>query len=57
MLGYGPVVHGCEADELTSFFAAFSTGDRTRSFLKVQDGCDYRCSYCTIPFGSIDEIR
>ena len=34
------VVHGCEADELTSFFAAFSTGDRTRSFLKVQDGCD-----------------
>ena len=45
----GPVVHGCEADELTSFFAAFSTGDRTRSFLKVQDGCDYRCSYCTIP--------
>ena len=43
------VVHGCEADELTSFFAAFSTGDRTRSFLKVQDGCDYRCSYCTIP--------
>ena len=45
----GTVVHGCEADELTSFFAAFSTGDRTRSFLKVQDGCDYRCSYCTIP--------
>ena len=45
----GTVVHGWEADELTSFFAAFSTGDRTRSFLKVQDGCDYRCSYCTIP--------
>ncbi len=42
-------VHGCEAEELTGFFAAFSSGDRTRAFLKVQDGCDYRCSYCTIP--------
>jgi threonylcarbamoyladenosine tRNA methylthiotransferase MtaB len=31
------------------FFAAYSSGDRTRSFLKVQDGCDYRCSYCTVP--------
>lgn len=42
-------VHACEAGELTGFFNAFSSGDRTRSFLKVQDGCDYRCSYCTIP--------
>ena len=42
-------VHTCEAGELTNFFAAFSTGDRTRSFLKVQDGCNYHCSYCTIP--------
>ncbi len=42
-------VHTCDAEELTSFFAAFSSGDRTRAFLKVQDGCDYRCSYCTIP--------
>lgn len=42
-------IHTCAASELTSFFASFSTGDRTRSFLKVQDGCDYRCSYCTIP--------
>lgn len=42
-------VHTCEASELTQFFAAFSTGDRTRSFLKVQDGCNYHCSYCTIP--------
>lgn len=32
------------------FYPSFSVGDRTRSFLKVQDGCDYRCSYCTIPF-------
>jgi threonylcarbamoyladenosine tRNA methylthiotransferase MtaB len=31
------------------FFAAYSSDDRTRSFLKVQDGCDYRCSYCTVP--------
>jgi threonylcarbamoyladenosine tRNA methylthiotransferase MtaB len=31
------------------FFSAYSSGDRTRSFLKVQDGCDYRCSYCTVP--------
>mgnify|MGYP000011268289 CR=1 FL=1 len=45
----GAAVHACEAEELTGFFAAFSSGDRTRSFLKVQDGCDYRCSYCTIP--------
>jgi threonylcarbamoyladenosine tRNA methylthiotransferase MtaB len=32
-----------------SFHASFSAGDRTRSFLKVQDGCDYFCSFCTIP--------
>jgi threonylcarbamoyladenosine tRNA methylthiotransferase MtaB len=32
-----------------SFFPAYSSGDRTRSFLKVQDGCDYHCSYCTVP--------
>lgn len=42
-------VHTCAAEQISSFFAAFSTGDRTRAFLKVQDGCDYRCSYCTIP--------
>ena len=41
-------VSSCETEELTSFFAAFSSGDRTRAFLKVQDGCDYCCSYCTI---------
>ena len=46
---FGAVIHTCEVEELTGFFAAFSSGDRTRSFLKVQDGCSYRCSYCTIP--------
>ena len=55
-------VHCSPEGELTRFFAAFSGGDRTRAFLKVQDGCDYRCSYCTIPMArgasrnaSIDE--
>lgn len=43
-------VYSCETDELTTFFAAFSSGDRTRAFLKVQDGCDYCCSYCTIHY-------
>jgi threonylcarbamoyladenosine tRNA methylthiotransferase MtaB len=42
-------VHSCEVDEITQFDAAYSSGDRTRSFLKVQDGCDYPCTYCTIP--------
>lgn len=41
-------VTSCTTEELTRFFAAFSSGDRTRAFLKVQDGCDYCCSYCTI---------
>jgi len=44
------IVTSCTTEELTRFFAAFSGGDRTRAFLKVQDGCDYFCSYCTIPF-------
>ena len=35
--------------QMTSIFPAYSSGDRTRSFLKVQDGCDYHCSYCTVP--------
>ncbi len=43
-------VYSCDADSITSFFAAFSSGDRTRAFLKVQDGCDYCCSYCTIHY-------
>jgi threonylcarbamoyladenosine tRNA methylthiotransferase MtaB len=37
-----------------SFFPAFSSGDRTRSFLKVQDGCDYHCTYCTVPLARGD---
>lgn len=41
-------VYGCSTDQLTSFFSAFSSGDRTRAYLKVQDGCDYCCTYCTI---------
>ena len=44
-----PRIFSCEINEVDSFFQAFSSGDRTRSFLKVQDGCDYKCSYCTIP--------
>ena len=43
-------VYSCHCEEITRFFAAFSTGDRTRSFLKVQDGCDYKCAYCTIHY-------
>ena len=41
-------IHGCEIENL-NFISSFSLFDRTRSFLKVQDGCDYPCSYCTIP--------
>lgn len=36
--------------ENSNFFPAFSTGERTRSFLKVQDGCDFKCAYCTVPY-------
>ncbi len=43
------MVHAGEVREVNTFHAAFSFGDRTRSFLKVQDGCDYKCSFCTIP--------
>ena len=34
----------------STFFPAYSSGERTRSFLKVQDGCDYKCHYCTVPY-------
>lgn len=44
----GQKVFSCDIDLVTECFPAYSSGDRTRSFLKVQDGCDYRCSYCTI---------
>ncbi len=39
----------CDIAEVTGFNASFSANDRTRTFLKVQDGCDYTCSFCTIP--------
>lgn len=39
----------CDIEEVSGFTASFSQNDRTRTFLKVQDGCDYNCSFCTIP--------
>ena len=36
--------------DISTFFPAYSSGERTRSFLKVQDGCDYKCNYCTVPY-------
>lgn len=42
-------VHSCEISEANFYEGAYSIGDRTRAFLKVQDGCDYKCTYCTIP--------
>ena len=36
--------------DTSTFFPAYSSGERTRSFLKVQDGCDYKCHYCTVPY-------
>jgi threonylcarbamoyladenosine tRNA methylthiotransferase MtaB len=39
----------CEIDEVAGFHSSYSIHDRTRTFLKVQDGCDYNCSFCTIP--------
>ena len=45
-------VHGieCCGKGVSTFFPAYSSGERTRSFLKVQDGCDYKCHYCTVPY-------
>jgi threonylcarbamoyladenosine tRNA methylthiotransferase MtaB len=43
------LVHNCEIADANFFVDAYSVGDRTRSFLKVQDGCDYSCTFCTIP--------
>ncbi len=42
-------IQSCEIGEADFFVDAYSVGDRTRSFLKVQDGCDYSCTFCTIP--------
>lgn len=63
-----PRIHSCEINEVTGFRSSWSEGDRTRVFLKVQDGCDYPCTYCTIPLargtsrshsvsGVLEEIR
>ena len=43
------VIHSCEIEEADFYVGSYSIGDRTRAFLKVQDGCDYKCTYCTIP--------
>ena len=42
-------IHSCEIGDADFYESAYSFGDRTRAFLKVQDGCDYKCTYCTIP--------
>jgi len=42
-------IHACEIKEVKDFIPSWSAGDRTRTFLKVQDGCDYFCAFCTIP--------
>lgn len=57
------IVHNAPIEETNQFVSAFSIGDRTRTFLKVQDGCDYSCTFCTIPLargasrsGKIEDI-
>ena len=42
-------VHYCEIEDADFYVGSYAIGDRTRAFLKVQDGCDYKCTYCTIP--------
>ncbi|MBN9297616.1 MAG: tRNA (N(6)-L-threonylcarbamoyladenosine(37)-C(2))-methylthiotransferase MtaB [Filimonas sp.] len=42
-------ISSCDIEEVSGFTASYSVNDRTRTFLKVQDGCDYSCSFCTIP--------
>lgn len=42
-------VHSCEIEAADFYVGSYAIGDRTRAFLKVQDGCDYKCTYCTIP--------
>ncbi|MCA1802135.1 MAG: tRNA (N(6)-L-threonylcarbamoyladenosine(37)-C(2))-methylthiotransferase MtaB [Rhodothermaceae bacterium] len=43
------IIHHTDVNEAVDFHHAFSSSDRTRAFLKIQDGCDYKCSFCTIP--------
>ena len=45
----GGQAYSCDIEAVERFFPAWSSGERTRSFLKVQDGCDYHCAYCTVP--------
>ncbi|MCE2847015.1 MAG: tRNA (N(6)-L-threonylcarbamoyladenosine(37)-C(2))-methylthiotransferase MtaB [Sphingobacteriales bacterium] len=47
--GDEPRIQACEIDQVNTFVPSFSSGDRTRTFLKLQDGCDYQCTFCTIP--------
>jgi len=42
-------IHSCEIEEADFYVGSYAIGDRTRAFLKVQDGCDYKCTFCTIP--------
>ncbi|NNK87439.1 MAG: tRNA (N(6)-L-threonylcarbamoyladenosine(37)-C(2))-methylthiotransferase MtaB [Flavobacteriaceae bacterium] len=42
-------IHACEIEDADFYVGSYSIGDRTRAFLKVQDGCDYKCTFCTIP--------
>ncbi|MGZ3957799.1 MAG: MiaB/RimO family radical SAM methylthiotransferase, partial [Flavisolibacter sp.] len=42
-------ISSCDIEEVSGFHSSYSLNDRTRTFLKVQDGCDYTCSFCTIP--------
>ena len=57
------IVHSCEINEAEVYKSSYSSNDRTRAFLKIQDGCDYKCTYCTIPLargrsrsGSLEDI-
>ena len=43
------IIHSCEIEDADFYTGSYAIGDRTRAFLKVQDGCDYKCTFCTIP--------
>ncbi|HMK27698.1 MAG TPA: tRNA (N(6)-L-threonylcarbamoyladenosine(37)-C(2))-methylthiotransferase MtaB [Chitinophagaceae bacterium] len=47
--GNSAKICSCDIEEVSDFHSSYSINDRTRTFLKVQDGCDYNCSFCTIP--------
>src|SRR5258705_13675172 len=47
--GNSAKICSCDIEEVSDFHSSYSLNDRTRAFLKVQDGCDYNCSFCTIP--------